>query len=275
MPLYDPKAARAKRPCPIWVDAFLRDCLDLDSREIGAYVLILLKMWSNRECGVPDNENGLATICRMSLSSWRRKMGPRLERFWIRRDGWIFQKRLLIEAGIVEAFCLAQHWRKTGSKSAVHTRPNDSSELTGISAGKFPAINPEKIPGQISGKPLKSLGRASTGDHPRILPSQEPKLAATAAAALIPRPGEDLDLITLVERCELIIGPHIIGLSSFAFFSSAVTEWIEAGATSHAIISGLLAWARRDQKAIPATPQYFWPIIVQAMNKKKPERKGV
>lgn len=275
MSLYDPKAARAKRPCPIWVDAFLRDCSDLNPTEIGAYFLILLKMWSNRECGVPDDERGLATISRISLASWRRKMGPRLERFWIRRDGWVFQKRLCIEAGKVEAFCLTQHWRKHSRKSAVHTGSNDHNGLAENWPEKFSALNPEKFSGEIPGKLLKSLSRASSGDHPRMYPSQEPKLAATAAAALIPKPGEALDLITLVERCETIIGPNIIGLSSFGFFSDDVTEWLEAGATAHAIISGLLAWARRDERAIPSAPQYFWPIIVQAMNKKKAKGKRI
>ena len=73
---YDPCGARTKRPCPIWIDAFTRKTQHLAADEVGAYLLILMAMWSRKSCDFPDNERQLAQVSRVSLRLWKSRVGP-------------------------------------------------------------------------------------------------------------------------------------------------------------------------------------------------------
>ncbi len=258
MSYYDPKAARAKRPCPIWVDALLRDCGDLGPREFGVYMLILFKMWSNRECGLPDNDRALAFVARSSYASWRRHVRPRLDRFFFEGDGWIYQKRLLIEARKVEEFLAAQHARKTAKKSRLNSDPMKSMGYPEIALQKFPTLS--------GAKSLKTLK-----PHPTN-PTSQYAYAYAANLDLIPGFEEALDMAALVERCELILGSKISRMTSFATMPEWLISWRRSGAQDFDIIVAMIGWARRDRRSAPSSPSYFTPIIEDTMRRRTKER---
>lgn len=271
---YDPKAARAKRPCPIWADAILRDCGDLGPAEFGAYILIILKMWSNRECGVPDHDRALATISRVSLASWRRNLGPRLARFFHKRDGWLYQKRLLREAAKVEAFCLAQHARKIGNYPRLDLDPMKSRAYPKSRRETFAPINPENFSTRNPPNRLRSLTPGPTGDEPRMYPIQEANSADADASKLdlIPDFDEALDLSILLDRCEAVLGEKISRMTSFACLPHWVLQWRNDGAQDFDIVVAMVGWARRKRRSAPSSPAYFWPIIQDTMRRRTAER---
>lgn len=79
---------------PLWVSDFLGDTLDLDAKEIGAYMLILMSMWK-RGGPLPYEEDKLKRIARVGRD-WPRVWAT-LERFFIIDGGEISNKRLMEE----------------------------------------------------------------------------------------------------------------------------------------------------------------------------------
>jgi hypothetical protein len=227
-------------------------------------------MWSNKQCGVPDHSRGLATIARISLTSWRRVMWPRLGRFFYREDGWLYQKRLLIEAAKVEEFCLAQHKRKSGDYPRLSPDPMKSKAYQEFAPETFPPSTPEKFPGEILPNPLKSLNPDATGDEPGIHPSQESNIADAVACNLdlIPRFEESLEIAELLERCKAILGPEICAKSSFGILAQRLMMWRQAGTADFDIVAAMIGWRRRERRSIPSSPSYFWPII-QEMTRRR------
>lgn len=102
MSTFNAAQARAKRPCPLWVDAFQRDTQHLEADEIGAYLLLLMAMWTRESCDFPDDDTRLARVCRVSVRLWKSRVGPTIRAFLTTGDGVLFSKRLREEATKVE-----------------------------------------------------------------------------------------------------------------------------------------------------------------------------
>lgn len=99
---FNAKTARAKRPCPIWVDAFQRDTQHLQADEVGAYFLILMAMWTRESCDFPDDDARLARVSRVSTRLWKSRISPVIRDFFDVHGGMVFSKRLMREAAHVE-----------------------------------------------------------------------------------------------------------------------------------------------------------------------------
>lgn len=153
---FDPRRARAKRPVPIWTDAFLRDTMHLSADEVGGYHLILYAMWGRPTCDVPDDDHKLARICRVSLRLWRGRIGPVLREFFASENGVIFSKRLREEAEYVEATLRAQSSRKRGDdkKGRAYALP-EGTQL------------PSQEVAEKSDKLLESNESGQSADHPQ------------------------------------------------------------------------------------------------------------
>lgn len=158
---FNAKASRAKRPCPLWVDAFQRDTQHLSADEVGAYMLILMAMWTRESCDLPNDDARLSRIARMSLRLWRDRVGPTIRAFLLVDDGVVLSKRLREEAAYVEGEVQKQSERKRGG----YAKPQGNND---------PYKN-DKINGN---KPLKDNNVQSTADittdDPRNHPSQQP-----------------------------------------------------------------------------------------------------
>lgn len=161
VPDFNAKAARAKRPCPLWVDAFQRDTQHLGADEVGAYMLVLMAMWTRESCDFPDDDRRLAQVSRVSLRLWKARIGQTIRQFLLVRDGAVISKRLREEAAYVEAECQKQSDRKRGA----YAKPTVTSDASHENA-------------ENSYKSLEYIDQASTADisagNPRHHPSQQP-----------------------------------------------------------------------------------------------------
>lgn len=129
---FNAKSARAKRPLPLWADAFHRDTQDLSAEEVGAYFLILMAMWAREDCDLPDDDKRLARICRVSPTLWKRRMGPLMRGFFEVSGGAIFSERLQKEAKFVELSVAQQSERKKGKTSDKPLITNDQGKSTDV-----------------------------------------------------------------------------------------------------------------------------------------------
>lgn len=113
---FNPCAARSKRPCPIWVDAFHRETQHLSADEIGAYFLIIMAMWSRKSCDFPNNERQLAQVSRVSTRLWKSRISVNIMGYFDVVDGCVISSKLRKEATYVERHVTQQRCRKTGEK---------------------------------------------------------------------------------------------------------------------------------------------------------------
>lgn len=135
---------------PLWIGDLLRDTSDLDTQELGAYILILCHLWVvGGQLRVADRgADGLlgeaaaaqlSRVARVSRRVWNRKIGPALQRFFrVSDDGVITQKRLLRE---VEKAAAVKGARKEASqarwsKSAQAKAPDPAPPPTNEAAKK-------------------------------------------------------------------------------------------------------------------------------------------
>lgn len=142
---FDAARSRAKRPCPLWVDAFQRDTQHLQADEVGAYMLILMAMWTRAECDFPDDDNRLARVSRVSTRLWRSRIGPVLRPFFTSDDGALISQRLRKEAAYVERHVQQQSDRKAGEKSDKPLKSNDQAS-TADSTTDEPRTHPTLQP---------------------------------------------------------------------------------------------------------------------------------
>ncbi len=167
MTAFNAQRARAKRPCPLWVDAFQRDTQHLGADEVGAYMLILMAMWTRESCDFPADDARLANVSRVSLRLWKSRIGPALMGFFTVQNGQIISKRLRIEAEFTEKMCQQQSDRKSGydKKSRAYAKPQGNNEPSQENAEK--SAKPLE-----SNEPTKSTDTSAAG--PRYYPTQLP-----------------------------------------------------------------------------------------------------
>lgn len=85
---------------PLWVADFLAKTTDLDARETGAYMLILMALWTHGG-SLPDDHRKLQRVARCGRD-WPKVWGA-IEHYFERDDGKIAQPRLTEELQKVAA----------------------------------------------------------------------------------------------------------------------------------------------------------------------------
>lgn len=99
---------------PLFRDAYLADTYQFSAEQHGLYLLLMLEAWDQPDCGLPDDDNALAAIGRMTVAKFRRIAGPVLLK-WTRDGGRIYQKRLRKEWAYVQE-------KRTKAKAAIDAR---------------------------------------------------------------------------------------------------------------------------------------------------------
>lgn len=200
---FNAKQARAKRPCPLWVDAFQRDTQHLEADEVGAYMLILMAMWTRESCDFPDDDARLARVSRVSLRLWRSRIGPQIRDLLTAEDGSVFSKRLREEATYVERQCKAQSDRKLGEKTRKRLKTNKPPLTTDNTMENPTDVSPDNPSQQPNNPTLEEKDKSSSSNsevdlylryleaHPNPVESAE---GERAFAALL-EAGEDPERI--------------------------------------------------------------------------------
>ena len=106
---------------PLWVADFVGDTLDLDAKEIGAYMLILMTMWG-RDGYLPSDEKKLQRVARCGRD-WPRVWAS-LSHYFTHEGDRITQGRLLLELQKVAAKreVNAQHGSLGGNAKALNRK---------------------------------------------------------------------------------------------------------------------------------------------------------
>lgn len=151
--------SRAKRPCPLWVDAFQHDTQHLAADELGAYMLILMSMWTRESCDFPDDDRRLAAVCRVSTRLWKSRIGPVIREFLRAENGVLISERLRKEATYVERQCNLQSERKSADKKAEKSRKSLKNNNQGQTTDASTDTSMEE-----------------PRDEPRTHPSQQPNI---------------------------------------------------------------------------------------------------
>jgi uncharacterized protein YdaU (DUF1376 family) len=114
---------------PLWVADFVGDTLDLDAKEIGAYMLILMTMWG-RDGYLPNDEKKLQRVARCGRD-WPRVWTALAQYFTVDGDR-ITQARLLKEVQKVAAkrIVSAQHGAIGGRAKALKNKEAALADAT-------------------------------------------------------------------------------------------------------------------------------------------------
>lgn len=167
------RRARAKRPMPLWVDAFIRDTPHLQADEIGAYMMLLAAMWTRESCDLPDDDSRLAKIARVSLRLWRSRIGPALRPFFAVEDGALVSPRLRREAEWTEESLAKQSARRRRDDTEADP-PRTSRAEEGVMRSQKVGLMHSRENAEKSAKAMKSLEPTKSADHPRYPPTQQP-----------------------------------------------------------------------------------------------------
>lgn len=124
-----------KRPwMPLWIDDYLSDTTHLNAAEHGAYLLLIMQYW--RDGGLPDNEEKLRKIARMSVRQWALSRATIRAFFGIH---WCHQRIDRELAQVIEvarkrsAIALQMHSKRRAIAHTLHTISNTS--LPSLTAG--------------------------------------------------------------------------------------------------------------------------------------------
>ena len=79
---------------PLWVADFQADTQELDAREVGAYMLILMTMWG-RDGRLPNDQKKIQRVARVDRN-WP-KVWSSIERYFVVDGDTIFNPRLSLE----------------------------------------------------------------------------------------------------------------------------------------------------------------------------------
>lgn len=136
----------------MWIDAFQRDTQHLAADEVGAYMLILMAMWTRETCDFPDDDRRLAAVSRVSPRLWKSRIGPVIREFFNAENGALISQRLRKEATYVERQVKAQSDRKSGEKSDKPLKNIDQGQAADMAAESTTDTPPEH-PSQLPNNP--------------------------------------------------------------------------------------------------------------------------
>lgn len=126
---------------PLWVADFVGDTMDLDAKEVGAYLLILMTMWG-RDGYLPNDERKLQRVARCGRD-WPRVWAA-LQRYFTVDGDRITQGRLLKEVQKVASKRIvnAQHGALGGRAKALKSK--DAGRANATVSLKQPEPEPER-----------------------------------------------------------------------------------------------------------------------------------
>jgi uncharacterized protein YdaU (DUF1376 family) len=139
---------------PFFIGDFLKHVARCDHAEGFAYVLLICDYWIN---GIlPDDDQTLANVAKVSLRDWRRKFRPRLSMFFVIDGGFWRQKR--VEHELEKA-----RTRMAKSREANAARwANDPTKPDKDKLGRSrKTATPRRSSGGVPEEPLRSPLRSS------------------------------------------------------------------------------------------------------------------
>lgn len=171
---------------PIHIGDLMRDTGHLRAPEFGAYLLLMFHYWSTG--GLPDNEEQLATIARMSRVEWKKHKST-LHAFF--KDGW---KHGRIDYDLDKARNISEAAREAGKASgrSRSVKPSLNDRSNECSSTVQPTLEPlnhskkDAAPAapevDLFNRGREVLGRQAGGLISKLLIAKQKNVALARAA---------------------------------------------------------------------------------------------
>ena len=147
---------------PFYVADYLADTMHLTAEQHGAYLLLIMAAWK-RGGALPDNDDQLAGIAKLSRAAWRKNAAV-IRTFFKRRDGMLIQSR--VEREVEKTRRLSETRREIGLKGGRPRKQAKSKPKPKANQNETPARVASPSPSQI---PSESIVETivSTSAHAR------------------------------------------------------------------------------------------------------------
>lgn len=133
---------------PIFIGDYIADTMDLTTEQHGAYMLLLMRHWMKGP--IPDNDETLSSIAKMSMEQWLKTRGLFLGYFSV-IDGFWTNKRAVEEKAKADAFRDKQSCNGSkGGRPKSPNKPKLNPEETQTKAKAKPNETPSPSPSHIS-----------------------------------------------------------------------------------------------------------------------------
>lgn len=216
---------------PLDVADFLKDTTHIRAAQTGAYLLLIMHYWLQR--GLPDDDEQLSAIAKMTPAEWR-KAKPVLQAFF--HDGW---KHKRIEEELAKA---------------IEQRTKSSSKARGAAEARWGRQR----------KDAPSIPRAVPPDAPSPTPSPEPQVDVddTRGRARVPTTAfreEDFKLGERIMGAQRLnpADPRCVGTNYFA------KKWLDGGWDADVIVTTIERVMAKRSDA-PNSLKYFETPIADA-----------
>lgn len=141
---------------PLWVDDYQRDTRHLTTETHGAYLLLLMAAWESASSSLPDDDQILAGLARLTPTRWA-KLKPIVMAFWVldgRAKRWT-QKRLKKERRLA-----VDRKAKASDAAASRWKDKEKGDAKPMLNGCYPTITTIE-------KPIGFSERAGARKNPR------------------------------------------------------------------------------------------------------------
>jgi uncharacterized protein YdaU (DUF1376 family) len=115
---------------PLYVGDYVKDTMRLSTIQHGAYILLIMEYWQSRS--LPDDDEALAAIAKMSMADWK-KHRPTLRRFF--QDGW---KHKRIEEELSKGDTRRDSAKKSADERWKKVRQKDANAYARNYANAYP-----------------------------------------------------------------------------------------------------------------------------------------
>jgi uncharacterized protein YdaU (DUF1376 family) len=169
---------------PIHLGDYHRDTGHLRALEHGAYLLLMFHYWSTG--GLPNNDDHLATIARLSRSEWK-KVKPTLQAFF--KDGWRHGR---IDYELDKARNISEAAREAGKASgrSRSVKPPLNERSSSVEPTLLPSNHSKKDAADAAPDPEKELfergkvvlGKGAGGLIAKLLNAKGKNIALARAA---------------------------------------------------------------------------------------------
>lgn len=234
---------------PLFVDDFEAATAHLTFEEDGAYNRLMRLCWRSPGCTIPDDVDWIRRRMRATVDEFDRVIAPILEEFFKRRNGRVFQKRLLEEYHYVLE---RKRVRKNASKAAVAAKARKRNE-------NGPTKHRTKRPSNVAPNVApNTVDRFTTQPNPTHLSNSRPigeEDREPGPAPNEPQSGDPLDTPAFPDRSGrplyVVIGDWIVEHAGMIEANGPIRRdivktWLDGGATEETIRDAVTAVVKQN-----------------------------
>lgn len=167
---------------PLWIGAYTADTMMLTTLQHGAYLLLLMAYWRER-APLPDDDEALRSIAKMSRQEWTKARPTLAKKFKVAEGVW-WHKR--VEAEMAAADARAEKASEKASRAAGARWKKDREHPAG-NAPSMPGALPEQVheecpppsPSSLRSEPSFPSGRKGARKRAEIPPCPDGVTAQT------------------------------------------------------------------------------------------------